>query len=83
MAVLAWIREALGRWLRRIAEPPFVETWGGMIEASPDVLPILSPVSGIAGFFVATGFSGHGFGIGPAAGRLVAGMASGTADLAA
>jgi glycine/D-amino acid oxidase-like deaminating enzyme len=51
-----------------------------MIEASPDVLPIISRVDGLAGFFIATGFSGHGFGIGPGAGKLVADMVSGTAD---
>ena len=45
-----------------------------MIESSPDVLPILSAVDGLEGFFVATGFSGHGFGIGPGAGQLVASM---------
>ena len=43
-----------------------------MIESSPDVLPIISAVDGLEGFFVATGFSGHGFGIGPGAGQLVA-----------
>jgi glycine/D-amino acid oxidase-like deaminating enzyme len=32
---------------------------------------------GIAGFFVATGFSGHGFGIGPAEGRLAADLITG------
>ncbi len=54
-----------------------------MIEASPDILPIISPVERIGDFYVATGFSGHGFGIGPGAGRLVAGMVCGTADPAA
>jgi glycine/D-amino acid oxidase-like deaminating enzyme len=29
------------------------------------------------GFFVATGFSGHGFGIGPGAGRLMADLVAG------
>ena len=47
-----------------------------MIDASPDVLPIISSVDGLEGFFIATGFSGHGFGIGPGAGKLVADMFS-------
>ena len=81
--VLDRVREALRRWFPEIAEAPFVETWGGMIEVSPDVLPIISGVDGLAGFFIATGFSGHGFGIGPGAGRLVADMVDGTADRAA
>ena len=74
------MRAALARWLPELAGLPFAETWGGMIEASPDILPIISPVERVGDFYVATGFSGHGFGIGPAAGRLVAGMVSGTAD---
>jgi glycine/D-amino acid oxidase-like deaminating enzyme len=81
--VLREMRAALGRWLPELSSLPFVETWGGMIEASPDILPIISPVDRIGDFYVATGFSGHGFGIGPGAGRLVAGMVCGTADPAA
>jgi len=77
------MRDALRRWHPGIAEAPFVETWGGMIEASPDVLPIISPVDGIEGFLVATGFSGHGFGIGPGAGRLVADLVTGRAQAGA
>ena len=83
LRVLDEMRAALGRWLPELAGLPFVETWGGMIEASPDILPIISPAGGIGDFYVATGFSGHGFGIGPGAGRLVAGMVCGSADSAA
>jgi len=78
--VLGQIRQGLARWHPGIAEVPIVETWAGMIEASPDVLPIISTVPGIEGFLVATGFSGHGFGIGPGAGRLVADLVTGRAD---
>ena len=77
--VLAQARAALTRWFPAIAAAPFVETWGGMIETSPDVLPIIAPVAGLEGFYVATGFSGHGFGIGPGAGKLVADMVTGVA----
>ncbi|MGQ0429518.1 MAG: NAD(P)/FAD-dependent oxidoreductase [Gammaproteobacteria bacterium] len=78
--VLRRMRDELRRWYPRLGDAAFVETWGGLIEASPDVLPIISPVEEIAGFHVATGFSGHGFGIGPAAGKLVADLVSGKAD---
>jgi glycine/D-amino acid oxidase-like deaminating enzyme len=74
------MRAALDSRLPEIAGSAFVETWGGMIEASPDVLPIIGPVAAIGDFYVATGFSGHGFGIGPGAGRLIAGMVTGSAD---
>ena len=51
--------------------------WGGMIDVMPDAIPVISAVDKVPGFFIATGFSGHGFGIGPGAGRLVADMVTG------
>ena len=78
--VLGQVREALNRWFPEIASARFVETWGGLIEASPDVLPIISSIDGFEGLFIATGFSGHGFGIGPGAGKLIADMVSGAAS---
>ena len=53
------------------------ETWAGMIDITPDAIPVISPVEAIPGFFLATGFSGHGFGIGPGAGKLAADMLAG------
>jgi glycine/D-amino acid oxidase-like deaminating enzyme len=81
--VLGEMREALRRFLPELAAVPFVETWAGMIDATPDILPVIAPIEAIGDFYVATGFSGHGFGIGPGAGRLVAQMVSGSADPAA
>jgi glycine/D-amino acid oxidase-like deaminating enzyme len=54
-----------------------VERWAGMIDVTPDEIPVLGPVSGWDGLFLATGFSGHGFGIGPAAGYVMAQLARG------
>ena len=54
-----------------------VERWAGMIDVTPDEIPVLGPIEGMPGLFVATGFSGHGFGIGPAAGYLMAQLAVG------
>src|SRR5712672_3461729 len=53
------------------------ESWGGMIDVMPDAIPVISAVDKLPGFFIATGFSGHGFGIGPGAGRLMADMVTG------
>ena len=53
-----------------------VESWGGLIDATPDAVPVISPVENVPGFFLATGLSGHGFGIGPAAGQLAADVAT-------
>ena len=47
-------------------------TWGGYVDMTPDFLPILGAVERIKGFYVATGFSGHGFAVGPIVGKLMA-----------
>jgi len=54
------------------------EKWAGMIDVTPDAVPIISNVAHLPGLFLATGFSGHGFGIGPAAGQLAADLVLGT-----
>ena len=53
------------------------EAWAGMIDITPDSIPVISPVEQLPGFFLATGFSGHGFGIGPGAGKLAADLVAG------
>ena len=51
--------------------------WAGMIDAMPDVVPVVDRISAIGGLFVATGMSGHGFGIGPGIGRVMADLIQG------
>ena len=53
------------------------QRWAGYIDVTPDAIPVISAVDEIPGFHIATGFSGHGFGIGPAAGRLMADIVTG------
>ena len=77
-AVLNGIRRNLDRVFPQLASTPIVESWGGIIESSPDVVPIIDSIDRIPGFHVATGFSGHGFGIGPGAGKAIAGLITGT-----
>ncbi len=60
------------------AKAQVVQEWAGMIDVTPDAVPVISPVDTVPGLIVATGFSGHGFGIGPGAGRLVADLATGS-----
>jgi glycine/D-amino acid oxidase-like deaminating enzyme len=57
----------------KIDRPRILRSWAGMIDTMPDALPVVdhSPIGGVT---LATGMSGHGFGIGP-------GMASVIADL--
>ncbi|NKE48044.1 FAD-binding oxidoreductase [Roseomonas frigidaquae] len=51
--------------------------WAGWIDSTPDAVPVISQVAALPGLVVAAGFSGHGFGIGPGAGRLAADLATG------
>ncbi|MCW6508257.1 NAD(P)/FAD-dependent oxidoreductase [Lichenifustis flavocetrariae] len=73
-------REALAKLTAAFpifAKAQVVQEWAGMIDVTPDAVPVISPVDTVPGLIVATGFSGHGFGIGPGAGRLVADLATG------
>lgn len=54
-----------------------IEAWSGMIDTTPDVVPVIDEAPGMAGLTIATGFSGHGFGIGPGAGRVIADLVQG------
>ena len=66
------MRRNLDRYFPALKNIPFVETWAGMIDVTPDVKPVISACDELPGFYIATGFSGHGFGIGPGAGEAVA-----------
>lgn len=57
------------------------ERWAGLVDVTPDAVPVISEVGGVPGFYIASGFSGHGFGIGPAAGRLAADLVTGAAPI--
>jgi glycine/D-amino acid oxidase-like deaminating enzyme len=60
-----------------LANVPIQEAWAGMIETTPDIVPVIDALDDPRGLVLATGFSGHGFGIGPAAGKLVAELVMG------
>ncbi len=51
--------------------------WAGWIDVTPDSIPVISAIDQLPGLFLATGFSGHGFGIGPGTGRLAADIVAG------
>ncbi|MBS1304233.1 FAD-binding oxidoreductase [Loktanella sp. SALINAS62] len=51
------------------------QAWAGMIDVMPDVVPVVDHVAAIPGLTVCTGMCGHGFGIGPAMGRIAARLA--------
>lgn len=49
-----------------------MNTWAGVIDVTPDSNPVIGAIDRIPGLFIASGFSGHGFGTSPAAGQLAA-----------
>ncbi len=51
--------------------------WAGMIDTMPDVVPVIDRVAAIPGLTIGTGLSGHGFGIGPGVGRVLAALVTG------
>lgn len=46
--------------------------WAGYTDTPPDAIPVIDALSSPAGLVIATAFAGHGFGMGPIVGRLVA-----------
>lgn len=71
-ALLDDVLEAARLSFPQLREVEIAERWGGMIDVMPDAVPVMDEVSGADGLLLATGFSGHGFGFGPAAGYLMA-----------
>jgi glycine/D-amino acid oxidase-like deaminating enzyme len=71
------MRAGLQRRLPTLGDVPFEEVWAGMIDVTPDVVPVMDEIAAYPGLYLATGFSGHGFGIGPGAGRVMADMVMG------
>jgi glycine/D-amino acid oxidase-like deaminating enzyme len=75
--VLRGIRKNMDAVFPALSGVRIVEAWAGMVETSPDVVPMIGAVGDVSGFHIATGFSGHGFGIGPGAGKALAAMLAG------
>jgi glycine/D-amino acid oxidase-like deaminating enzyme len=76
-SILAEARTVLSRAFPAFAGMEVEESWGGLMDVTPDAVPVIDRVNHMPGFYVATGFSGHGFGIGPGAGRLMADIVAG------
>jgi len=79
LAALARVRAAFGAAFPTLGRPVLRAAWGGMIDTMPDVVPVLDRVAALPGLVLGTGLSGHGFGIGPAVGRVLADLVTGRA----
>lgn len=60
-------------------KPEIARAWAGMVDVMPDVVPVVDKIDQVPGLIVATGMSGHGFGIGPGFASIVADLAAGRA----
>ncbi len=57
-----------------LKDAKIVRTWAGWLDMCADGVPVISPVEEVPGLILACGFTGHGFGIGPAVGKLLSQM---------
>jgi sarcosine oxidase subunit beta len=72
--------------LPALVDAAISHAWAGLYEVTPDANPLIGEAAGLKGFFLITGFSGHGFQHSPAAGRILADLIAGRdpkADLSA
>ena len=60
-----------------LGEVHIKSAWAGMIDTMPDAVPVVDRVAALPGLTVGTGMSGHGFGIGPSIGRVLAALVTG------
>jgi glycine/D-amino acid oxidase-like deaminating enzyme len=65
------------RLLPALKSVPVAARWAGYIDSTPDGVPAIGELAGLPGFILAAGFSGHGFGIAPGAGHMIADIVTG------
>lgn len=76
-ARLEKMRQSFSSFFPQVGKVTPKRQWAGLVDVMPDVVPIVDHVAKIPGLIVATGMSGHGFGIGPGFGRVLADMVQG------
>lgn len=69
---VARIRKLLARRMPSFQSARLADGWTGPYDITPDWNPILGPVPGHPGLYVAVGFSGHGFKLAPTLGESLA-----------
>lgn len=77
LKTMAQVQDDFAAALPALGRPRLRAVWGGMIDGMPDTVPVVDRVAALPGLVIATGMSGHGFGIGPGMGRVVADLVAG------
>jgi glycine/D-amino acid oxidase-like deaminating enzyme len=79
--LISFALKRIGEIYPELANVKIMHKYGGLIDFTPDWVPVISAIDKLPGLHVSAGFSGHGFGVGPAAGRLAADLMTGDAPI--
>ena len=71
MGMMAMLIERACEVIPALSEARINRTWGGLLDMTPDGLPVIERISDVEGLVVAAGFSGHGFCLGPITGKII------------
>lgn len=77
MDYVAELGEQVAQRFPSFAEAGLASSWTGVYDVTPDWNPVLGAIPQLAGLVVGFGFSGHGFKLSPAVGRVLAQAALG------
>jgi glycine/D-amino acid oxidase-like deaminating enzyme len=77
MDYVAELGEQVAARFPSFAEAGLASSWTGVYDVTPDWNPVLGLVPEVPGLVVGFGFSGHGFKLSPAVGRVLAQSALG------
>lgn len=69
--VIAAISDRVTEVLPAFGQAKIDQAWSGLLDITPDGLPVIERTSEVDGLIVAAGFSGHGFCLGPMTGRVI------------
>ena len=72
MAHVERMSAVVSRVMPAFADAEYTAGWTGLYDIPPDWNPIVGPVPGVEGVYVAVGFSGHGFKLAPTIGEALA-----------
>lgn len=72
---IAGLIQRASQILPTIADAKIARVWGGLLDMTPDALPVIERAPEVEGLVVAAGFSGHGFCLGPVTGQILCDLA--------